>query len=112
MDALINNLMASDPFIRYQQARARYEQDDQAHMLLEQLSQAQAELRQNQPRGSVTQAKVDRLHALQEQVQGNAIIADYTQAQPPAVNYLREINTEISQLLGIDFASFTNRAIC
>lgn len=111
-DALISNLMASEPLIRYQQAMALYNQDEPARTLLEQLSQVQASARQAQASGSVTQANIAVLRTLQAQVQGNPVIMEYAQAQQEAVNYLREINTEISQLLGIDFASFTNRAIC
>jgi cell fate (sporulation/competence/biofilm development) regulator YlbF (YheA/YmcA/DUF963 family) len=110
--ALTGNLLASEAFIRYQRSQARLNENHQARGLLEQLSQAQASLRKKQASGSVTQAEVDALRAIQEQVQKNAVITDYAEAQQQAVNFLREINTEISQLLGINFASFANHSTC
>ena len=111
-EALINNLLASEAFVRYQQAQAGLKADRQARTLLEQLSQAQADLRKKQATNNVTQAEIDDLRALQEQVQDNKIILTYAQTQQEAVNFLREINNEISQLLGINFASFANHSTC
>jgi cell fate (sporulation/competence/biofilm development) regulator YlbF (YheA/YmcA/DUF963 family) len=111
-DALIGNLLASETFVRYQQAHARLNEDHQARILLEQLSQAQADLRKKQANSGVTQAEIDALRTLQEQVQHNKVIMIYAQTQQEAVNLLREINNEISQLLGINFASFANHATC
>ena len=111
-EALINNLLASEAFVRYQQAQAVLKAEHQARTLLEQLSQAQADLRKKQATNNVTQAEIDDLRALQEQVQDNKIILTYAQTQQEAVNFLREINNEISQLLGINFASFANHSTC
>ena len=111
-EALIGNLVASQAFIRYQQAHTRLNDDLQAHTLLDQLPHAQAELRKKQADNNVTQGEIEFLRTLQAQVQHNKTIMTYAQAQQEAVNFLREINTEISQLLGIDFASFANHATC
>ena len=111
-EALISNLLASEAFVRLQQAQARLDEDRQACALLEQLSQAQARLRQKQADGGVTQAEIDALRTLQEQAQGNTAIMTYARTQEDAVNFLRVINGEISQLLGINFASFANHATC
>ena len=111
-DALIGNLLASEAFIRYQQAHNCLNEDRQACALLEQLSQTQTSLREKQANGGVTQADIDALRAIQEQVQRNDIIMDCAHTQQNAVNFLREINDEISQLLGINFASFANHATC
>ncbi|NMC11465.1 MAG: YlbF family regulator [Chloroflexi bacterium] len=111
-DALIGNLLASEAFIRYQQALASLNQDVEAHTLLEQLSLAQANLRKKQADNDVTQAEIKALHMLQDQVQQNTAILAYSQTQQEAVSLLREINSEISQLLGINFASLANHATC
>jgi cell fate (sporulation/competence/biofilm development) regulator YlbF (YheA/YmcA/DUF963 family) len=87
-------------------------EDRQARALLEQLSHTQASLREKQSNGGVTQAEIDALRTIQEQVKNNNVIMDYANTQQQAVNFLREINDEISQLLGIDFASFANHATC
>jgi len=110
--AFTGNLLASEAFIRYQRAQSRLNEDHRAHTLLEQLTQAQANLRKKQNSGSVTQAELDVLRAIQVQVQRNTVIMDYAEAQQQAVNFLREINDEISQLWGINFASFANHSTC
>ncbi len=111
-NALTGNLLASEAFIRYQRAQFHLNEDHQARALLEQLSQTQASLRRKQGNGSVTQAELDALGAIQEEVQRNTVITEYAEDQQQAVHFLREINTEISQLLGINFASFANRSTC
>jgi cell fate (sporulation/competence/biofilm development) regulator YlbF (YheA/YmcA/DUF963 family) len=111
-EALISNLLASEVFIRYEQAQIRLNEDRQARDLLEQLSHTQARLREKQSNGGVTQQDIDSLRAIQEKFKRNDIIMGYALAQQNAVDFLREINDEISQLLGIDFASFANRATC
>jgi cell fate (sporulation/competence/biofilm development) regulator YlbF (YheA/YmcA/DUF963 family) len=110
--SLIDNLMASEAFTRYQQARALLHADPQAHALLEQLSQSQAGLRQKQASGGATQAEIDALRELQQKAQRDQVIMAYAQSQQAAINFLREINGDISQLLGINFASFANHATC
>jgi cell fate (sporulation/competence/biofilm development) regulator YlbF (YheA/YmcA/DUF963 family) len=110
--ALTGNLVASEAFVRYKRSQVRLNEDHQAHSLLEQLSQTQANLRKKEANGSVTQVEVDELRAIQEQVHRNTVIMDYAGAQQQAVDFLREINTEISQLLGINFASFANHSTC
>lgn len=111
-NVLIDNLLASEAFILYQQALTRLNNDHQARAILEQLSQAQANLRKKQADGTTTQADIDTLRALHEQVQRNSVITNYAQTQQNAINQLQEINDEISQLLGINFASFANHTTC
>ncbi len=90
-DALIGNLLASEAFVRYQKSQACLKEDYQARTLLEQLSQAQADLRKKQANGSgVTQAEIDNLRTLQGQAHHNNVIMTYAQTQQEAVNYLRE----------------------
>jgi cell fate (sporulation/competence/biofilm development) regulator YlbF (YheA/YmcA/DUF963 family) len=110
--SLIDNLLASEAFVHYQQAHARFNADSEARALLEQLTQSQARLRQKQGKGDVNQAEIDSLRLLQQRVQRNSIIMAYAQSQQEAVNFLREINNEISELLGLNFATFANHAIC
>lgn len=62
--------------------------------------------------GSVTEAELGELATVQAQVKANATITAYAQAQQEAVNFLREINQEISPLLGVDFASLARQTSC
>ena len=110
--SLIENLLASEAFTHYQHARKLMSEDEEARTLMDQLSKAQATVRQQQSSGNVSQAEVDSLRLIQERALRNPAILDYAQAQQEAVGFLREINGEIGQLLGIDFASFANHATC
>lgn len=111
-DSLIENLLASEVFLAYHQALTTMNSDLQARALLEHLSALQAELRLKQSSNSVGQPDVDELRIVQEQVQSNAVIMAYATSQQGAVNFLREINQEISQLLGMDFAALAKQNTC
>jgi cell fate (sporulation/competence/biofilm development) regulator YlbF (YheA/YmcA/DUF963 family) len=110
--SLIDNLLASEAFVRYQKTYARFKADQEACDLMDQLAKLQARLRQKQAAGEVNQAEIDSLRLLQQRVQRNSVIMAYAQSQEEAVNFLREINGEISQLLGMNFASFANHSTC
>ena len=110
--ALAENLLASEPFALYQQAHARFDADPEARGLIERLSQTQADLRRRQTSRGVTQADVARLRTLQSEVQSNPVIVDYASTQQAAIAYLREINQEISLLIGSDFAALAGKSSC
>ena len=110
--SFIDHLLASEAFMHYQEAHKLINEDEEAHTLLERLSNAQATVRQQQARGNVSPAEVDSLRLIQQRALRNPVILDYAQAQQEAIEFLREINGEISPLLGIDFASFANHATC
>jgi cell fate (sporulation/competence/biofilm development) regulator YlbF (YheA/YmcA/DUF963 family) len=110
--SLIENLLASEAFVHYEEARKLMSGDAETRTLMEHLTHAQATVRQQQASGNVGQAEVDSLRLIQQTALRNPVILDYAQAQQGVVEFLREINGEISQLLGIDFASFANHATC
>lgn len=105
---LAQALLASESFTLYAEARARLRDDQAARTLLNDLAAAQAQLR----RGPVAQAEITRVRALQREAQADAAIQDFTLAQQGAITELRAVNTEISQLLGVDFAALAKRAGC
>lgn len=109
---LANQLLASESFTAYHAAHGWFNADPEARALLQQLSQSQAELRQKQARRTVTQSDVDQLKVLQSAVQADRTIADYARTQQAAIGFLREINREISELLGVDFAALAKRSGC
>lgn len=109
---LIENLLASESFLTYQQSLVAMNSDSDAHGLLELLSTLQAGLRHKQSANSVTETDVEELRAIQTQVQGNTTIMAYSQSQQDAVNFLREVNQEISQTLGVDFAALAKQNTC
>ena len=111
-NVFINNLMASEVFVRYHQSQTLLDHDSQAQALLNQLSQTQTELRKKQTDNSLSKDEIDSLRALQVQARENVVIQGYSDAQQDVIEFLQEINEEINQLLGIDFASFTKRSGC
>ncbi|MGB9585796.1 MAG: YlbF family regulator [Anaerolineales bacterium] len=110
--SLVENILASEAFVQYQRAQIRLNSNPEAMGLLRQLSQLQAEIRKKQSNGGVTQEDIQMLRRVQQNVQNNRIIMDYARSQEEAVNFLRQINNEISQLLGVNFATLANRATC
>ena len=110
--SLADHLAASEPFIYYFQAQQAFEADLDAQSLMKDISSIQGEIRQKQQRGQVTQEDIDVLRTMQQQAQSSETIMQYANTQQGAVNFLREINQEISQLLGVDFAALSRQTGC
>ncbi len=108
--SLAENLAQSEPFLRYKAATSRLEADAQAIQLLEDLSTLQQQIRKSQYSGAVSEKDIARLRALQTAMGASETIQDYQLTQELAAAFLREVNQEISNLIGIDFASLTRRA--
>lgn len=111
-EQLAERLAATGPIAAHLSARQRLDTDSQARALLERLSSAQSDLRVRQASGNVTQSDINDLRDLQRQVQANPVIMDYANTQQAAITYLPQVNQEISQLIGIDFASLAGPASC
>lgn len=109
-NALAENLLASEPFINFDRARTELNSDSEAKTLLDQLSAAQSRLSQLQTQGGITQEEIEQYRALQAEVQSNARFIEYQNAQQSATNYLREINQEISQQLGLNFSALVGKS--
>jgi cell fate (sporulation/competence/biofilm development) regulator YlbF (YheA/YmcA/DUF963 family) len=105
-------LRASAPVRAYLDASTNLETDVEATGLLDELAQRQAALRVKQNDGGLTQAAIDDLRALQFRVQTQPTIAAYLQAQQDVRALLPQINYEISQLLGVDFAALARKSGC
>jgi cell fate (sporulation/competence/biofilm development) regulator YlbF (YheA/YmcA/DUF963 family) len=105
-------LRASTPMKAYFDANANLKTDTEAMGLLDKLAQAQAVLRVKQNDGGLTQADIDDLRALQFRAQAQPTIVVYLQAQQDLRALLPQINYEISQLLGVDFASLARKSGC
>lgn len=111
-EALAETLLSAEPIMLYHRAKARLDSDREARELLERFSEAQRDLRLRQANGGITQADMDRLRTLQRAVQSNRVIMDYAETQQAAISYLPTVNQEISQLIGVDFASLAGPASC
>jgi cell fate (sporulation/competence/biofilm development) regulator YlbF (YheA/YmcA/DUF963 family) len=107
---LADNLAQSEPFLRYKTAEEKLRADHKALNLLEDLSVLQQNIRQNQYLNAVTEKDILELRKLQNAVATNEIIQEYQTTQEQAILFLIEVNQEISQLIGIDFASLARRS--
>lgn len=109
---LIRELLASERFLVYQQSQRQIDCDLRAVALLERLAALQAAIRCEQNTGHLVQHDIDELRAVQAQVRTNNTIMTYAQSQQDAADFLREINHEISQILGVDFAVLARQSRC
>lgn len=112
LDILAENLLSSAPFIVYAQSRQDYAKNAQAAKLMEDFTQIQNHVRANQAGGDLRQEDLNTLRSLQEQVNAHPILKHLFASQQNAVDFLREINLEINQLLGIDFAQMARTSSC
>lgn len=83
--------------------------DKQSVKLLTEASELQQKLYTEQCSGDVSKEKISQLRNFRNQVATNETIQNQVIAREEAVAFLREINAEISNLLGFDFASLTRR---
>ena len=108
--ALAENLAQSEPFLRYQAADHRLNADPEAKELLAEFSELQQKIRAQHDSGTIIESDIHRLRELQRIISTNDAIQDHRMAQQLAIAFLREVNQEISNLLGVDFASLTRRS--
>ncbi len=110
--ALATNLAQSEPFLKFKAAQEALDADAGAQRLLADLSELQQKIRTRQYEGGISEADLGRLHELQGLVGTNETIQAFGAAQEKAVAFLREVNQEISSLIGIDFSSLARRSGC
>ena len=112
----LNNLAKciknSKPIQQYLSAQEQFMQDVVAHKLMEDLSNTQKTIRQKQFEFQVSRQNLEELRSLQEKAQENKVISLYANSQQEAISYLRKIDMEISNLLGIDFAKLAKKTTC
>ena len=94
----------------YKSAHKELNSDAEAMELLRKLSAARKELNKKQISGTFTQASLNDYYNIQNDVEKNQTIIEYSQAQQEAVQFLKNVNFEISQSIGIDFSSLIKRS--
>ena len=112
VNQLANTIQFSEAVSRYITDQKEFKTDQSAHQLLEELSETQRLIRQKQMENKVTSEDLEKLRSLQAKAQENKAITDYAYSQQIAIGHLREINAEISGLLGIDFATLAKNTSC
>jgi cell fate (sporulation/competence/biofilm development) regulator YlbF (YheA/YmcA/DUF963 family) len=107
---LAQNLLQSEPFLRYKAAERKLQVDQEAQQLLTDVSAWTQKIRDQQYSGHIDITDLERLRTLQNAVAANDVIQDYGLTQELAIASLREVNEEISMLLSIDFSSLARRS--
>ena len=107
---LAENLVQSEPFLCLQEADRKLHVDREAMRLLTEFAELQQKIRAQQHSGAISESDIKRMRELQSAVGTNDVIQEHGLAQETAIAFLREVNQEISNLLGVDFASLTRRS--
>jgi cell fate (sporulation/competence/biofilm development) regulator YlbF (YheA/YmcA/DUF963 family) len=94
----------------YKKAQIELNEDKKAMELIHKLSAVRKKLNDQQNAGTFTQASLEEYSKIQKEVEEDKIIIRYTQTQQAAVQFLKNVNLEISQLIGLDFSSLIKRS--
>jgi cell fate (sporulation/competence/biofilm development) regulator YlbF (YheA/YmcA/DUF963 family) len=94
----------------YKNAQQKLNSDAGAMDLIRNLSAARKELSQKQQSGTFTPDSLKVYSTIQNEVEKNQTILEYSQTQQEAVQFLKNVNLEISQSIGIDFSSLIKRS--
>jgi cell fate (sporulation/competence/biofilm development) regulator YlbF (YheA/YmcA/DUF963 family) len=106
---LAENLLHSKPLTAYKSAEKQFNENDEAFGLYQKLARMQGELHARQHSGELTEEDIREMRALQQQFQSNPLVQELGEAQQGVQDFLKEINSEISGLLGVDFAALSRR---
>ncbi|MGQ9854160.1 MAG: YlbF family regulator [Candidatus Oleimicrobiaceae bacterium] len=101
-------LAQTPPLAELRRAQEQLEADVEAQRLLAEWDEKQRELLARQRAGqAITLAEMEALRRLRIQIQNHPAIRAYSEMQRQIQPYLTDLNTEISQVLGLDFAALS-----
>jgi cell fate (sporulation/competence/biofilm development) regulator YlbF (YheA/YmcA/DUF963 family) len=93
----------------YKALQKKLNEDLHAKELLGKLSASRKELSEKQSSGTFTQDNLNDYSNIQKEVENNPTIREFSLAQQEVMQFVREVNSEISSLMGIDFSSLIPR---
>lgn len=108
-EVLAQNISQASEVLGYVRAENTLQADSDALHLLQDLNNIQQKIRELQYNGSLTQTDISALRDVQAAVFKNQTIQNYLTSQEVLKVFLRDVNNEISQLIGTDFASLTRQ---
>lgn len=109
---LVESLLQTPTMVDVQQAKRSLEEDAETQSLLKRYAAAQSDLRSPQASDTITQQDIHSLRELQFQVQTNAKVTAFVEAQRFARFLLDETSSELSEALGIDFTAMSAASCC
>lgn len=107
---LAENLVQSEPLLRFQESTRKLQSDKEASAMLTEFSILQQKLRIQQRSTQISEEDIKRVRELQNAISTNETIQEKELAEEYATAFLREVNQEISNMLGVDFASLARRS--
>lgn len=107
---LTGNLVRSEQFLRLQEAARKLQSDKEATALLAEFLDLQQKIRIQQRSTQISKEDIKRLRELQNAIMTKETIQEKELAEECAAAFLREVNQEISNMLGVDFASLARRS--
>ncbi len=108
--ALAENLAQSEPFMRFQESDRKLQADGEAMQILTEFMELRQKINAQRNSGTIPESDFNRLRELQAIISTSEVIQEQSMAQRAAMDFLRDVNMEISNLLGVDFASLTRRS--
>ena len=112
LDALAENLLASEPFVYYDECGERLMRDATAQSLWQRLRQMEGHLRATQANGQASADDISAYRQTYAAAKANPVIAEFWQAQASLQASLQAVNREISAALGVDFGRLARRSGC
>lgn len=106
---LAENLAQAEIIIDFQRANKKLMGDQKTLQLIKDAGELQQKVYSGYFSGEDLEENLNHLRELQEQISTNLVIQEQYFARETATTFLREINQEISQLLGVDFAALARR---
>jgi len=99
------SLKSTDAVKRFLEARQRYETDAELSQSREAFSQAAKSFREMQAAGTLTQQEINRVRALQSNLNLHPRTSEYLSAQQEMVELLQQCNHQIFEVIGFDFST-------
>lgn len=112
LDALAENMLASEPLRQYDHCGERLMADERAQPLWSNLRQLEGHLRTVQANGQASANDVSIYRQAYAAAKADPVIADFWQAQADVQTFLQATNQDISAALGVDFAKLARHSGC
>ena len=106
---LAESLAETEAVVHFISANQALNNDQNTLELIKAATELQRKIYDGQSSGVNLNNDLNRLRDYQSQISTNAVIQEQSFVRETAVAFLREINQEISQLLGMDFAALARR---
>ena len=111
MVSQMNDELVTIPVIKYyKNAQVKLNANEAAMELIRKLNAARKKLNEQQSSGTFNENSLNDYYNISNEVEKNQTIIEYSQAQKEAIQFLKNVNYEISQLIGIDFSSLIKRS--